>query len=189
MFRNLLIALPAVLALSSLAVLPGCATLPSATERPTFEAAATLRDASGRTVGAVYFAQQRSGSLGVEVTVAGISAGTHGIHLHAVGSCEAAGSTPFGAAGGHFNPLAAAHGLHNPRGAHGGDLPNLAVAADGTGRLGAATDRATLTPDVPTSLLDGDGAAVVIHAGADDQVSDPAGNSGTRIACGVIERR
>jgi Cu-Zn family superoxide dismutase len=182
MFRNLLIALPAVLALSSLAVLPGCATLPSATERPTFEAAATLRDASGRTVGAVYFAQQRSGSLGVAVTVAGISAGTHGIHLHAVGSCV---GPAFASAGGHYNPAGRRHGLENPDGPHNGDLPNLVVNEAGIGHLSAKTELVTLAPGAAT-LFDGNGSALVIHANTDDQVTDPTGNSGGRVACGVI---
>jgi Cu-Zn family superoxide dismutase len=161
---------------------------PPPREPPVAEAAAVLRDASGRTVGAVRLAQGRDGRVAIEVQVAGLSVGLHGIHLHAVGACDASGAAPFASAGGHVNPHGASHGLHNPRGAHAGDLPNLDVGADGTGRLSATTGRVTLAP-APASLLDDDGAAVVVHAGPDDQVSDPAGNSGARVACGVLQRR
>lgn len=145
-------------------------------------ASARIVDAAGNEVGFARFTEDATGLLHVNVHVKGISTGQHGIHLHAVGSC-----TPmFAAAGGHHNPLARQHGLHNPNGAHAGDLPNLEVNAAGVGRLVGTTDRATLSAG-PTTLFDADGSAIIIHADADDQRTDPTGNSGARIACGVIQ--
>jgi Cu/Zn superoxide dismutase len=122
------------------------------------------------------------GGVKVTATVTGLAgnAGEHGIHIHAVGQC-----TPdFSAAGGHFNPTNAQHGLNNPAGPHGGDGPNLQLA-DGSATYEVVNDRVTLGSG-PNSLFDADGSALVVHAGPDDQVTDPSGNSGDRIACGVI---
>jgi Cu-Zn family superoxide dismutase len=150
----------------------------------TLHASATLYDALGRQVGAMQFTD-----AGTEVVVAGefhaLSAGEHGIHFHTAGKCDAANG--FASAGGHFNPSARKHGLENPAGPHAGDLPNLTIAQDGTGSLHTSTSRVTLA-QAAGSLLDVDGTAVIVHEGPDDQRTDPAGNSGTRIACGVIHR-
>lgn len=154
---------------------------------PVTAAAATLVDTSGKPVGTARFTQDLSGPVVVQVDVTGLPPGNHGIHFHSVGSCAASGATPFGGAGAHFNPMSKLHGLENPRGPHAGDLPNLVVAANGTGELRTTTDRLTLTSG-PLSVFDADGTALVIHAAPDDQVTDPAGNSGARIACGVITR-
>jgi Cu-Zn family superoxide dismutase len=146
-------------------------------------ATVTLQDASGATVGTAGFAQH-DGFVRVEVKAKGIAAGQHGVHLHAVGSC-----TPpdFTSAGGHFNPAQKQHGLSNPAGPHAGDMPNLTVGADGNGELEFSDDRITLN-DGPNSLFDADGTALVVHAGPDDQMTDPSGNSGARIACGVVTK-
>jgi Cu-Zn family superoxide dismutase len=139
-------------------------------------ASAVLVDATGTNVGTARLVEDATGTLHVNVEVAGVSPGEHGIHLHAVGSCV----TPtFASAGGHHNPLGAAHGTH------AGDLPNLVANVEGRGHLHTTVDHATLT-DGPVSLGDADGSALVIHAAPDDFVSQPAGNSGVRIACGVI---
>ncbi len=136
-------------------------------------------DSSGNRVGVVELEQTASG-VRVTVQVAGIPAGTHGIHFHAVGKCD----TPdFMSAGGHFNPTSKKHGLDSPDGPHAGDLPNLSVNV-----YTATTDRISLTPG-PATLFDADGTALVIHANPDDQVTDPAGNSGGRIACAVITQQ
>jgi Cu-Zn family superoxide dismutase len=146
-------------------------------------ASAVLQDINGQAIGFARFTEDATGRVHVNVHVQGIAPGWHGIHIHAAGSC-----TPtFAAAGGHHNPLGHQHGLDNPLGAHAGDLPNLTVNAAGVGHLNTTTDRATLSPG-PTSLFDADGSALVIHAAPDDQVTDPTGNSGGRIACGVIVR-
>ena len=108
----------------------------------------------------------------------------HGLHIHTVGAC-----TPdFAAVGGHFNPTTAQHGLDNPNGPHAGDLPNLEIDADGNGTYEATTTLVTLDQG-DNSLFDSDGSALVIHAAPDDLVTDPSGNSGDRIACGVIEQQ
>lgn len=146
-------------------------------------AAARLIDATGQTIGWARLTEDASGQLHMNVQVDGLTPGRHGIHLHAVGAC--AGPT-FASAGGHFNPLGAEHGLDNPAGAHAGDLPNLVVNDAGRGHLDAISHHATLSSG-PVSLLDADGSAIVIHAHEDDQVTNPSGNSGARIACGVIE--
>ena len=108
----------------------------------------------------------------------------HGLHIHTVGAC-----TPdFAAVGGHFNPTTAQHGLDNPSGPHAGDLPNLEIDADGNGTYEATTTLVTLDQG-DNSLFDSDGSALVIHADPDDLITDPAGNSGDRIACGIIEQQ
>jgi Cu-Zn family superoxide dismutase len=144
-------------------------------------ASAELRDAGGVVVGWADFTEDASGQLHVNVHVSGLSAGLHGIHIHAVGAC----SPDFAAAGSHHNPLGASHGLDAPTGAHAGDLPAHDGNVGGRGHLDATSDRASLS-NGPTTVFDADGSALIIHAGPDDQVTNPTGNSGARIACGVI---
>jgi len=165
-------------ALAIIALTVGAAMASGATS-----ASAWLVGPDGTTVGRATFTEDAAGRLHVNVHVDGMTPGRHGIHLHAIGSCI---GPAFTSAGGHHNPLDAAHGLDSPNGAHAGDLPNMDVNVVGRGRLQATSDRATLTPG-PTSLVDADGSAVIIHAGVDDQVTNPTGNSGARVACGVIE--
>ena len=121
------------------------------------------------------------GNLQVAVQAAGLAPGRYGAHIHAVGRCE---GPDFESAGPHWNPGGRQHGAENPQGAHLGDLPNLAVDAEGHGRMEFSIPGATLRGGQP--LLDADGAAIVIHAAPDDFRTDPAGNSGARILCGVI---
>jgi Cu-Zn family superoxide dismutase len=155
----------------------------SGTER---SATATLSDSAGRPVGTITLRDAVGEPLSLEGQLRGLSAGTHGIHFHAVGRCDPAGA--FASAGGHFNPASRKHGLESGDGPHAGDLPNVVVGPDGTGTLRTTTTRVTLGAET-ASLLDADGSAVVVHAGSDDQRTDPAGNSGARVACGVIVRR
>ena len=105
--------------------------------------------------------------------------GTHGAHIHTVGRCDA---PDFTTAGGHWNPTGTKHGSMNPQGPHEGDMPNLVIGTDGRGTIGMTIPGATMA-----GLLDADGAAFVAHAGPDDLMTDPAGNSGSRIACGVFQ--
>jgi Cu-Zn family superoxide dismutase len=161
------------------ALLAGCAG--AAPDRP--DATVELKTLRGDTVGSAELRETPDG-VRLVATLRNLPPGPHGIHLHAVGRCEL---PDFGSAGGHFNPGSRQHGLQNPQGPHGGDLPNLQVGADGGGRLEYVTRAVTLGPG-PTSLFDPDGTALVVHAGPDDQRSDPAGNSGGRIACGVLRK-
>ncbi len=144
-------------------------------------AAAPLRNAEGHVLGMAIFTQEPHG-VRISVTVKGLSPGEHGIHIHAVGKCE---PPDFLSAGPHFNPTNKKHGLNNPEGPHAGDLPNLVVGEDGSAVYEHITDRVTLTPG-ELSLFDEDGSSLIIHAGPDDQMTDPAGNSGARVLCGVI---
>jgi len=141
------------------------------------EARAVLRDAAGKEVGQARLRKAGSG-LRLSLQASGVAAGTHGVHLHTVGQCN---PPDFASAGGHWNPSGRQHGKDNPAGMHMGDLPNMSVGADGKGSLDVTLDGASLS-----ALLDADGAAVVVHATADDYKTDPSGNSGGRIACGVL---
>jgi Cu-Zn family superoxide dismutase len=149
-------------------------------------ASAALLDTNGTSVGWAGFTEDATGIVHVNVHAWGLTPGLHGIHIHTIGTCTL-GQTPsaFASAGGHHNPLGAAHGLEDPPGAHAGDLPNLIVNGAGRGHLDVTTDRATLSAGA-TSVFDPDGSALVIHAGTDDQVTNPTGNSGSRVACGPI---
>ena len=144
---------------------------------------AVLRDAQGKEVGSATF-EQADGGVTIAVRVTGLTAGKHGFHVHAAGKCE---GPDFKSAGPHFNPGGRKHGHMSPEGAHAGDLPNLAVEATGKGEARFLARGLTLG-DGPGTLFGGQGTALVIHADADDEKSDPAGNSGARIACGVIEK-
>jgi Cu-Zn family superoxide dismutase len=145
-------------------------------------ASARIVDAAGDTIGWARFVEDEAGRLHISVQVEGLAPGRHGIHLHSVASCV---GPAFTSAGGHHHPLGREHGLANAAGAHAGDLPNLMVNVMGHGHLQAVSDRATLSSG-PVSLFDRDGSAVIIHAAMDDQVTNPTGNSGARVACGVI---
>jgi superoxide dismutase, Cu-Zn family len=143
-------------------------------------ASAVLKDASGKDVGKATLTVAPSGVL-VSLDLAAVPAGEHAFHIHAVGKCE---PPDFKSAGPHFNPDETKHGLLNPEGPHAGDMPNLHVPADGKLQVEILDPAVTLSAEA--ALLDADGAALVIHAAADDYKTDPAGSAGDRIACGVI---
>ena len=145
---------------------------------------ATVNDSAGKQVATATFTQDSSGAVHVEMHVQGLTPGEHGVHFHGVGTCTA---PTFASAGGHFNPdTTKHHGLSNPAGPHAGDLPNMLVDSTGKADYTAVSSTVSLTSGAK-SLLDADGSALVIHATADDNMSDPAGNAGSRIGCGVIE--
>jgi len=155
----------------------------TATTAPTpVTATADLKDAQGNVVGNAVLTE--TDTVKLTVTLKAFKAakpGEHGIHIHAVGNC----APTFAAAGGHFNPDKHQHGLLSSKGRHAGDLPNMVVDAEGNATYEVVTELVTLR-EGERSLFDQDGSALVIHAGPDDYRSDPAGNSGDRIACGVI---
>ena len=154
------------------------------TDEPKGGAPMPLVNASGQTIGTVR-AWQTAGGVTFRVDATGLPHGIHGIHIHAAGRCE---GPDFASAGPHWNPTGRKHGTNNPAGPHAGDLPNVDVAANGVLAQTVTLPNATLfaAQDTAGTLLDFDGAALVIHAQADDYMTDPSGNSGARIACVVI---
>lgn len=168
----------AIFAPAAVLALAGCTTIADLpTERL---GSATLTTANGVPVGtAQLLADGDQVSLAVALT--GVPEGAHGFHLHTTGKCEA---PDFASAGGHLNPLGKDHGTLDPDGSHLGDLPNIAIGANRSGTLSA--DLAGSRARVLDWLFDADGTAVVLHADADDYRTDPSGNAGARIACGVL---
>jgi Cu-Zn family superoxide dismutase len=143
---------------------------------------ATLLDGRGKAQGEARLVKTRRG-VDLRITAKGLAAGPHGAHLHTTGSCTA---PDFASAGPHLNPTARMHGSRNPHGPHLGDLPNL-VASRG-GRATLSMPLSGSAEELATRLFDADGTAVVVHAGPDDYVTDPSGNSGGRVLCGVLTR-
>jgi Cu-Zn family superoxide dismutase len=144
-------------------------------------AKADLKNAEGKDVGNVTLTQTPHGVL-LSLSVKGLPAGEHAFHVHAVGKCE----PPFNSAGGHFNPENKKHGHEAADGPHAGDMPNLHIPASGELTVEVMNTAITLDKGKPNSVFKPDGTAVVIHAGKDDYKTDPTGNAGGRIACGVI---
>ena len=180
------------LALGAIPMLAACANLLTGPREASPDAVALLRDAAGQVVGEVQLFKGAPGAVRTWVRVQGVTPGAHGIHIHAIGKCDATTGAAFSSAGGHFNPTSKEHGHLNPAGAHGGDLPNVMVAQSGTGLLEATAEQVTIT-DGPATLFDADGSALVLHQNEDDLRTNSGpqgpGNSGARIACGVITRR
>ena len=144
---------------------------------------ATLKDAGGKDVGSAQLSQTPHGVL-VRLTLKGVPAGEHAFHIHQTGKCE----PPFETAGGHYNPAKRHHGFAHAQGAHAGDLPNVHVPDSGNVTVEMVAREVRLREGA-APLQDADGSALVLHAGADDYQSDPAGGAGDRIACGVIDSR
>ena len=140
-------------------------------------AVAMLETAEGAAAGTATVTEA-DGALRISMALLGLPSSPHGVHVHMTGTCDA---PDFTSAGGHWNPADTQHGLENPQGQHAGDMPNLDVGEDGRGTLEYTLEGATLD-----GLLDGDGSALVVHEGPDDQKTDPSGDSGSRIACGVF---
>lgn len=168
-----------LLLLGVAAVLAGCASVP--TQKAPLSAEAVLKDKDGKQVGVATLIETPEG-VRVALTGYRLPPGGHGLHVHAVGRCD---PPDFASAGAHFNPTGKQHGRMNPAGPHAGDLPNLVAAASGEAGLDITTKAFTLSPG-PSSLLGDKGTALVVHANPDDDKTDPTGNSGGRIACGLI---
>ena len=160
--------------------LSGCAAIEPAGGSPV-----PLINTSGQSIGSVR-AWQTAGGVTFRIDAAGLPHGVHGLHVHAIGRCD---PPDFASAGPHWNPTGRRHGMNNPAGPHAGDLPNIEVAADGVAGATVTLPGAVLVgaPGRGGSLIDADGAALVVHAQADDYATDPSGNSGARIACAVLQ--
>jgi superoxide dismutase, Cu-Zn family len=145
----------------------------------------TLKTAQGADAGTAVLKQEK-GYIMVKLDLKGLPPGEHGIHVHQNAKCDA---PDFTTAGGHFNPDQKKHGINNPDGHHNGDIPiNLNVKADGTDKISVKVPGISLDPSAPNSVFANGGTSLIIHAKADDMMTDPSGNSGPRIACGVITR-
>ena len=144
------------------------------------KASAVLKDKDGKEVGKVELTDTLSGVL-IRLTLDGVPPGDHAFHVHAIGKCE---PPDFKSAGPHFNPDETKHGLMNAEGPHAGDMPNLHVPESGKLTVEVLNEMVTL--DAEQAILDQDGSAIVVHAAVDDYKTDPAGNAGDRIACGVV---
>ncbi|HEY8806692.1 MAG TPA: superoxide dismutase family protein [Candidatus Limnocylindria bacterium] len=169
--------------LSLLAVVAVVVACGGATTTP-LTATAELKDKDGTRVATAVFTEAVPGAgVKIAITVTKLPAGQHGWHLHTVGKCD---PPDFASAGAHFNLDSHQHGSLNPQGPHAGDLGNLSVAADGTAKAELVAKLVTLEAGHANSLFKTDGTAIVVHADPDDEKTDPSGNSGARIACGVI---
>ncbi len=168
---------------TSACVRPGGDTPGAAIEGEREGIVVPLADGSGRAV-AIAQIGERGNDVRVDVAATGMTPGIYGMHVHMVGRCDAPG---FESAGAHWNPGGRQHGRDNPAGAHAGDLPNLTIGTNGRGTVGFTIAGATLNGGV-RPMSDADGAALLIHAAVDDYRTDPSGNSGARIACGVVAR-
>lgn len=171
---------PTLSLLAAAVTLTACASVEGG--RNFLAARGALLNAQGTDVGIATIDRLPDGSMTLTLVTTGVPAGTYGAHVHMVGQCDA---PRFTSAGAHWNPTSRQHGRLNPQGSHHGDLPNLLVAPDGRGRLSAALQGAF---DGAGGLMDADGAALVVHARPDDELTDPTGNSGDRIACAVLTR-
>jgi Cu-Zn family superoxide dismutase len=147
----------------------------------------TMKDAAGKDVGTAKISDGAGGNgVKIALNLTGLPPGEHAIHIHATAKCDAPGFTT---AGGHFNPDGKHHGVNNPESPkpHAGDMPNFTVKPNGTAKLTVVNSAVTLG-DGSNSVFAGGGTALLIHAKADDLKSDPAGNAGDRIACGMITK-
>lgn len=162
----------------SASLLAAVAATPAAAQ----SAKATLKNADGKEVGSAALSQTPAGVL-IKLSVKGLPPGEHAFHVHAVGKCE----PPFTSAGGHFNPGGKKHGILVAEGHHAGDLPNLHIPANGELVVEVLNAAVTLDKGKANSLFGPGGTSLVIHAGKDDYKTDPAGDAGGRIACGLVE--
>lgn len=170
----------AIVTLAAALTIAGCTTLGGVpTQRL---ATADLRLGNGLPAGEAVLTAAGDKVM-LTIAAVGLPQGIHGVHLHMVGACDA---PAFTTAGGHLNPAGHQHDTLNPAGSHLGDLPNLVATTAGAAAL--TTELKASRAEAETTIFDSDGTAIVVHAGPDDYKTDPSGNSGARIACGVFKR-
>ncbi len=141
-----------------------------------------LKSGTGESVGTAVLSPAESGGVQIELDLSHLTPGEHAIHLHQNAKCD---GPQFASSGGHLNPEGKKHGSKNPEGPHVGDMPDFTVAADGTAKTTVIAPNVTYS-EGPHSIFSNGGTSLMIHAAADDMKSDPAGNAGARIACGVV---
>lgn len=179
-----------VLSLAVVTIFPcACAANRADAGKP-LTAFAEMLDERGAAIGTAEL-RQVGDAVVIEMKVTGLTPGEHALHIHNTGNCHAKGpdGKAFGGAGAHFNPTGKKHGKDNPEGPHAGDLPNFTADASGRASVLVENRLVTLAEGRPNSLFQPGGTCLVIHAGPDDYKSDPSGNAGDRVACGVIVRK
>lgn len=177
----------------SILLLGGCSFFGAANEennetiptnaREALAATATMIDTEGNEMGVVELTESSEG-VRIHVKLENVPEGEHGFHIHEVGKCE---KPTFESAGAHFNPKGKEHGFDNPKGFHAGDLPNISPDENGSVDIEFVAKNITLEKGKENSLFDENGSSVILHEAPDDYKTDPSGNSGSRIACGVVE--
>ena len=149
---------------------------------PATGASAKLKGVNGEEIGTVALREGEGNGVWINVTFSKLTPGAHGFHIHESGKCEG----DFKSAGGHFAPEGNKHGILVEGGPHAGDMPNIHVPSDGRLNVEIFVDKVTLEKGAKNSLFDDDGSAFIVHDGTDDYKSQPSGDAGKRIACGVI---
>lgn len=153
-------------------------------EAPAMEAATSLVDSNGNEIGTATFVETPNEGVLVRLSLTNAPPGEHAVHVHETGRCEPS----FSAAGDHYAPEDESHGVLHEEGSHAGDLPNVNVPEDGRLEIELVADDLTLRPNEENTLFDEDGSALIMHEGADDYRSQPSGDAGPEMACGVIQR-
>jgi Cu-Zn family superoxide dismutase len=147
------------------------------------KAHADLIDSKNKPIGTAHLHDTGKG-VKIEADLSGLPPGVHAFHIHAAAKCDC---PDFKSSGGHFNPFGKKHGVKNKEGPHAGDLPNITVDKEGKCHVDVTAELVTLEKGKKNSLLDGEGTSIMIHEKPDDDMTDPAGNAGNRIACGVVK--